>query len=145
MFLGSAVPAPPRFMQIPDYPEPVRKDAVLYVHGGPKAQPEAGFLNCINDAIISGFVPSPLCFRLDSAVSTGQWPERWRITIAFKNQADASFAAPQLRTLFVNVQRQQIPLHVTSLTYISSLYGQLGWVTSNIGACSLPSCHSDVL
>lgn len=124
-------------MQIPGYSVPVRKDAVLYVHGGPKILPETEFVKLVNDAITSGVVPMPLCFHLASAVSTGRWPERWRITIAFKNHEDAIFAAPLLRKLFVIVRDEQIPLHVTSLVYISTLYSRLGWVTANVGAWKL--------
>jgi hypothetical protein len=133
-FLGSIIPAPPRFMQIPNYPVPVRKDAVLYVHGGPKALPETEFVKLVNDAITSGVVSTPLCFHLTNAVSSGRWSERWRITIAFKNHEDAIFAAPLLRKLFVTVRGEQIPLHVTSLVYINTLYSRLGWLTDNVGA-----------
>lgn len=53
--------------------------------------------------------------------------------MAFKDKADASAAAPELRKLSVLADDRDLRLQVTSLTYISTHYGRLGWITSDIG------------
>ncbi len=135
VFLDGAITAPPLLQRIPGFAAPVRKDAVLYVTGGPKQQPATGFCDLIRSAIQAGAMPAPLCFLMETVPSSGRWPERWRMTVAFRNQAAASQAAPVLRTLLLPVGLELIPLQVTSLVYISTLYSRLGWLTRDVGTC----------
>lgn len=127
------IPAPPRFMRIAGFPQPVSTDAVIYVHGGPRNQSEKELVDCINNGIASGAVPSPLCFLLSASPSCGRWSERWRITIAFKTQADALVAAPWFSSRSVKVSGDDLRLQVTSLAYIRDHCGLLGWISADIG------------
>jgi hypothetical protein len=109
-------------------------DAVLYVHGGPTTRSADDLLALLTDVIQRSLIPPPICFRLEGAPSTGRWAERWRLTVAFADQAAAIAAVAPLRGLSIVFDAEQIPLQVTSLAYISSLYGVLGWLTNNIRA-----------